>query len=248
MLEVRNLSCRYGSLYAVNNVSLSVPLGDRCVLVGPNGAGKSTLFGLIAGTIRPTAGSVWLNERDITKVPDYKRAAMGIGRAFQTARLFDEISALDNVELAVDRSRSTKVARRNRVHRGRTEAARLLTLVGLGGREHTTAGELSHGERRSLELALALGTGADTLLLDEPTSGMSDVETAEFVSMIRGLDRTLTTVVVEHNLDVAFEIASTVCILDSGRLVFKGTAAETASSNELRSAYLREEAIDDDAG
>lgn len=241
VLELRGVSQHFGSLKAVDGVSLTVARGARHAVIGPNGAGKSTLFGLVAGVRRPTGGRVLLDGQDVTAAPEHRRARQGIVRTFQTSSLFLSATAVENVVLALQRVAGVSWSMLRPVRRRRElfdRARSLLEEVQLTGRDEAQAAALSHGERRQLEVAVALACRPRLLLLDEPTAGMSGAETANFTRLVEELPADLTIMLVEHDLDVVFGIADTVTVLHLGRHLFTGTPAAARASAEVQQAYL----------
>lgn len=237
-LQCHGLRRQFGALKAVDDVSLAVSGGARHALIGPNGAGKSTLFKLITGLLRSDGGRVELAGQDVTKASEVRRCRLGISQTLQHASLFPTMSAAENVVLAVQRheSRISWLPRRQRsVH---DRAALLLDQVGLAGRGSVTVSSLSHGERKQLEVALALACRPKLLLLDEPAAGMSAAERARLVTLIAGLPSEITVLFVEHDLDLVFELADTVTVLNLGRVLLSGEPSEVRASEEVRQAYL----------
>ena len=240
-LELRSVSQHFGVLKAVDEVSFSVAAGARHAVIGPNGAGKSTLFALIAGTRRATAGQVLLDGRDVTGVAEHRRVALGIVRTFQHSSLFLSATALENVLMAVQRragvswSMLRSLRSRTELH---DEARALLQQVHLGDRHAATAGALSHGGRRQLEVAVALACRPTVLLLDEPAAGMSAADTAAFIELVRELPSDMTVMLVEHDLDVVFGVADTVTVLHLGRHLLTSTPQDVRASAAVQSAYL----------
>ena len=222
-------------------MSLEVTPGARHAVIGPNGAGKSTLFALMAGAQRPTVGSVRLGGEDVTRLPEHRRARRGLARTFQHARLFGPATVAANVALAVRRARGDGYRpwpdRRMEREVG-DRVAVLLELVGLGGQEQVSAADLSHGRRRQLEIALALAAEPRVLLLDEPTAGMAAPETRRFVELIHALPESLTVVLVEHDLDVVFGVASRLSVLHLGQLLADGDPEQVRADPAVRRAYL----------
>ncbi len=240
-LEVRAVSQHFGQLKAVDEVTLSVAPGSRHAVIGPNGAGKSTLFALIAGTLRATTGHVLLDGEDVTSVSEHRRVRRGIVRTFQHSSLFLSQTVLDNVLLAAQRraGASWSMLRPSRKRRDLVgEGQALLEQVGLGERHRARAGALSHGERRQLEVAVALGCRPRVLMLDEPAAGMSPAETARFSRLVTDLPSDVTVLLVEHDLDVVFGLADTVSVLHLGRHLLTGTPTEVKASEEVQQAYL----------
>jgi len=238
-LALRGVSRHFGALRAVDAVDLSVPAGARHGLIGPNGAGKSTLFRLIAGTLRVSAGTIWLGEQDITGQREYVRARWGISQTLQHSSLFLPLTVEQNAMLAAQRrhgSPGSPWPRRQPVARDRV--AELLEAVGLTGRATVTAGELSHGERRQLEIALALACEPRLLLLDEPAAGMSAAEGERLVELIEALPASVTVLIVEHDLDVVFQLASAITVLHLGQVLLTGSPSDVRESAAVREAYL----------
>jgi len=225
----------------VDDVTLTVHQGDRHALIGPNGAGKSTLFSMVSGTVPVSSGRICFRGDEITRTAEYRRARLGIGKTFQHSNLFDGLTALENVALPVRRRLGVAwqmllPARRYEAATGQARA--LLDTVGLAGRADVAAGALSHGERRQLEVAMALATGPVLLLLDEPTAGMSRAESAAFVEMIGRLPRSLTVLIIEHDIDVVFALANRITVMHVGRLLADGTPEEVRNSAAVQEAYL----------
>jgi branched-chain amino acid transport system ATP-binding protein len=233
-LELVDVGRRYGELRAVQSVTLEVEAGSRHALIGPNGAGKSTLFGLISGTVRATSGRIRFLGIDVTRRGPHRRT-------FQHSSLFDDLTARENVAMSVQRKLGharnavLPTARFADVEARSEELLELVGLTDLGGIE---AGSLSYGHRRQLEVALALATEPRLLLLDEPTAGMSRDEARQFMALIGGLPSELTLMIVEHDMDVVFELASAISVLDAGRLIATGRPEEIRASAEVQEAYL----------
>lgn len=239
-LELHELTKAFGSLTAVDRVRMEVVEGACHALIGPNGAGKSTLFNLISGRIKPTAGHVYFAGRDITRLSEDERNRVGMATTFQHSTLFDGLSVRANLELAVQRhlGLSARVwpSRRDRARIQEATDERIVQSA-LTDLENTGAGALSHGQRRRLEIALALATEPRLLLLDEPAAGMSPVECEELIALIRSL-RTQTVVLIEHNIDLVMDVATRVSVLDAGRLLTEGAPAEVSGSAAVQEAYL----------
>ena len=243
VLEVRNVSKRFGSLAAVRNISLSVPKGELRAIIGPNGAGKTTFFNLISGFFSPTAGTILFDGRDVTALPAYKRVTLGMARTFQITEIFPELSVFENVRI------STEVAGgyRLRAWMGRAErdsidhqVTETLKLAGLASKARRLVGELAHGDQRVAEIAMALALKPHLLLLDEPTAGMGDQETFEITQLIRRLHRDgkLTIVLIEHDMRVVFHLADRITVLDQGALLAEGDPKEIAANDAVQAAYL----------
>lgn len=230
---------RYGTVVAVDGVSLTVQTGTRHAVIGANGAGKSTLFAMVAGTIRPTTGTVQLFGEDVSRLPDHRRAQRGMVKTFQHSSVFPSMTVLDNVLLASERRHGAPGRPFGR-HTAAARAAgvRALEEAGLMGRSGVTAAMLSHGERRQLEVALALALEPRVVLFDEPTAGMSAAETERFVDTVRRLPSTITTLIIEHDLDVVFSLADQVTVLHLGAVIADGEPAEVRASELVQRTYL----------
>ncbi|TDU73985.1 ABC transporter ATP-binding protein [Streptomyces sp. KS 21] len=241
LLELRQVSRHFGSFWALDEVSLAVRAGARHAIIGPNGAGKSTLFGLISGTLPVTAGSILVDGKDVTRLPVHRRVGLGVAATFQHSSLFMRESVLENVLLAVLRRAGRGLGGRRKVGARPKELAQanaLLERVGLPARHEVAAAALSHGERRQLEVAVALATDPRLLLLDEPAAGMSPAETARLTDLIAALPGEVTVLLIEHDLDMVFELADTVTVMHLGRHLMTGSPHEVRASAEVQSAYL----------
>lgn len=240
-MEVDHVVRRFGLLRAVDDVSLVVEEGERHALVGPNGAGKSTLFNMIAGGLAVSGGRIHFAGVEITKLKEHVRARLGIGKTSQQSLLFDRLPVVDNVVLALQRRAglASRPFPSRRSMRAVTERAEdVLGQVGLAGAGSRLAAELSHGERRQLEVGVALAGQPRLLLLDEPTAGMSGGESSDFVTLVEGLSGGLTVLIIEHDLDVVFALATKVTVLQSGQLLASGTPGEIRASAQVQEAYL----------
>jgi branched-chain amino acid transport system ATP-binding protein len=240
LLDIEGLSRRFGSLVAVDRVDLRIPAGVRHALIGPNGAGKTTLLDLVAGATRPDSGRIRLGGRDITRLSPARRARLGIGRIHQRPAVWSSLTALDNVVVAgwchAGGWRSACQPGRFR-ELIREPATDLLDRLGLAGNAAVPAGHLSHGQRRQLEIAMALAGGPQLLLLDEPAAGLSTAELDRLRSLLVELPDTVTLLLVEHRLDLVYALADTVTVLCDGRLVATGTPEEISRSPAARRAY-----------
>jgi ABC-type branched-subunit amino acid transport system ATPase component len=238
MLEVRDLRREFGGIKALDGVTLAVAEGERRALIGPNGAGKTTLFNVLTGELRPTAGTVRLGGDDVTGRRTWQLARRGLARMYQRNELFEPLAARDNVALAVGAGRGPYRPLTSAPSAELAAADELLARVGLAGRERVAARALSHGERRQLEFAVALASRPRVLLLDEPTAGMSPAETARIAELIASLERTLTIVIVEHDMDVVFRLADRVSVLHEGRVIADGSAEEIRGDVRVNEIYL----------
>jgi branched-chain amino acid transport system ATP-binding protein len=238
-LRCVGVSRSFGALKAVDGVGLDVAPGSRHALIGPNGAGKSTLFKLVTGTMRAHAGTVELAGRDVTRFSEVKRCRLGMSQTMQHASLFASMTAAETVALAVQRHDGGRISLLPRTQpRVRERADELLTAAGLTGRARVLVPALSHGERKQLEVALALACRPSLLLLDEPAAGMSPAESARLVELVEGLPREITVLFVEHDLDLVFALADAVTVLHLGRVLLSGSPAQVRASEDVRAAYL----------
>ena len=245
LLEVAALTKRFGGIAALDGASLGVAQGELHALIGPNGAGKTTLVHQIAGALAPDAGTIRFAGRDVTRRPIHERVAAGIARSYQVTSVFDDFSVLENVALAVQaRSGSSWRFWKPAIEDVAMfdEARGLLDRTGLGTRAGALAGELSHGEQRQLEIALALGTRPRLLLLDEPTAGMGPAETETMLGLLESLRGAVTIVLVEHDMDIVFRLADRITVLVGGRVVASGDPDRIRVDAGVRRAYLGEDA------
>ena len=240
-LQLTNVSKVFGGLLAVDGVSFTLAAGERRAIIGPNGAGKTTLFSLISGEQAVTSGAIRLFGRDVTRAAAHRRAALGLARTYQITNLFPRLTALDNCVLAVQALSPTKF----HLHRplaGYTDhfirARAVLESVGLGGKEQDAVRNLSHGEQRQLEIALSLARSPRLLLLDEPTAGLSPGESQLMVELLKRLDPAITILIIEHDMDVAFELTNRITVLHYGRVVAEGLAHEVRTNPLVQEIYL----------
>jgi branched-chain amino acid transport system ATP-binding protein len=235
------VSRAFGGLRAVDAVSLTVSAGERRALIGPNGAGKTTLFNLIAGTVPVSTGSIRLFGRDVTRAAAHRRAALGLARTFQINNLFPALTVLENCLLAVQALTPTKFSMLRPLggYADLAERARAtLALVGLDDRGDATVRNLSHGEQRQLEIALALAGRPRVLLLDEPTAGLSPAESQHMARLLRTLDPAITVLLIEHDMDIALEMAEQVTVLHYGRVIADGRRDAVKTDPLVREIYL----------
>jgi branched-chain amino acid transport system ATP-binding protein len=242
LLETQNVSKSFGALSAVNGVSLAVEAGTLHSIIGPNGAGKTTLFNLLTGAFQPTSGEIIFDNKKITGTPPHRAAHLGLARSFQRTTLFPAFSLLDNVwtaAFATARSWKGFFYRNTASYPEATERARqALADVGLSGKEKQLAREISHGEQRQLELAIALAPQPRVLLLDEPAAGLSPEETRRMVALVRTLKGRYTIVLIEHKIDIIMSVSDRISVMHFGALIAEGTPAEIQRNPEVRKAYL----------
>ncbi|HUZ73046.1 MAG TPA: ABC transporter ATP-binding protein [Stellaceae bacterium] len=240
-LAVEDLRKNFGGVAAVGGISLEIEVGERRVLLGPNGAGKTTLFHSIAGHVLPSSGRISLLGHDITRLRPDRRARLGLARTFQITNLFPQLTVLDSVLLALGgmKARRLRLVRPMSSYRAMyDEADRLLDQWGLTGTARRVVRNLSYGEQRQLELVLALAGAPRVLLLDEPTAGLSPAETSRVVAMVQQLPRDMTIVMIEHDMDVAFELADRIAVMHQGRLIAEGDEAAIRANRQVTEIYL----------
>jgi branched-chain amino acid transport system ATP-binding protein len=241
VLRLEGVVRRFGGLVAVDGVSLTLAPRRRLAVIGPNGAGKTTLFRLIAGDMAPTAGRVHLFGRDVTGMPAHRRARLGLSRTFQVTNLFGGLSVLDNVRLAAQAGASGRwrflalIRRDDQVGAAAREA---LERVGIGARAGDRVADLSHGEQRQLEVAMALATGPRVLLLDEPAAGLSAGERARLRDLLESLPRSLPLLLIEHDMRLALSLADEVLCLHNGRQIALGPPGEVRDDATVQAVYL----------
>jgi len=244
LLVIAGLIKRYGGLAALDGANLSINAGELHAVIGPNGAGKTTLIAHLAGELTPDAGSVRFAGEDITDLPAHARAARGLGRSFQVTNIFGDLAVIDNVSLAVQAraGHSFHFWRPTEEDPAlREPALQILSDVNLSDRAFEIAGNLAHGEKRALEVAMVLATRPRLLLLDEPMAGMGPEDAARMVKLLAGLKRRYTILLVEHDMDAVFGLADRVSVLVYGRVIATGDVTEIRSNEEVRRAYLGEE-------
>ena len=244
ILETRNLMKSFGGIRATDDLSLAVTTGEIHAVIGPNGAGKTTLITQLIGTARPDSGTVHFKGRDITRLPAHARARLGITRSFQITSLIMDMSVIDNVALAVQaragssfrfiRPVTSDAAIRNR-------AMAVLAKVGLAEKAGMPTNALSHGEHRHIEIAIALASEADCMLLDEPMAGLGGEESAAMVHLLSSIKGQQTVVLIEHDMDAVFALADRISVLVYGHIIATGTPAEIRGNSQVEAAYLGEE-------
>jgi branched-chain amino acid transport system ATP-binding protein len=243
LLAVNNVTKRFGSLVAVRDVSMNVQAGELRAIIGPNGAGKTTFFNLISGFFRPNSGSIVFDGRDVTALSAQKRVTLGMARTFQITEIFPELTVRENVRISAEIASGFRL----RFWLSRDEQALInkridetLELVGLASKAGRLVGELSHGDQRAAEIAMALTLQPRLLLLDEPTAGMGDQETYDITQLIRRLHRNnnFTIVLIEHDMRVVFHLADRITVLDQGAVLAEGTPQDIAANETVQAAYL----------
>lgn len=238
LLTTTDLCRNFGGLRAVDSVDFSLSAGEIRAIIGPNGAGKTTFVSLICGRIEPTAGRIVFDGEDITAMPAHRRVRRGIAYTFQITSVYARLSAFDNVALAVERRLLDIGGRRpgaRALHRGVMEA---LDRTGIADRASHSAGTLSYGHQRLLEVAMGLALGPRLLILDEPTQGLSDSEIDNFIGLVREITRGATVLLIEHNMPVVMALADRITVLDAGRVLAEGTPEAIRADPAVQNAYL----------
>jgi branched-chain amino acid transport system ATP-binding protein len=241
VLRTDGLTVRFGGLTALNNVSMSVPRGQIRAVIGPNGAGKSTFFNCLTGVIRPTSGRIVFDGEDITGLPPYLISRKGLARSYQITNILPRATVLENVRIAAQSRRyNWRMLRHHRAYTDVLDRAHaVLASIGLDDKAEELAANLSHGEQRTLEIAIALATQPKVLCLDEPTAGMSVAETHYTVELIRRIAANLTILIVEHDMEVVMGLASAVTVLHYGEILAEGSPAEIQANARVQEVYLK---------
>ncbi len=241
ILELKNLCKSFGGLQATHDVTLRIMAGDRKAIIGPNGAGKTTLFNLITGIYPVTSGHVLLFGEDVTKWPSHRRTALGMARTFQVTHLFPKLTVLDNVLLAIEGLRPSKFVMWRFMSSYKdvyAKAYELLEQAGFLDRKDTEVRNLSHGEQRQLEIVLGLASDPKILLLDEPAAGLSTGESTEMAHFLLKLDPKLAILLIEHDMDVVFDVADEISVLHFGEVLETGTPEQIKQSARVQEIYL----------
>jgi branched-chain amino acid transport system ATP-binding protein len=245
MLELKNVSKRFGGVVATDKVTLDVKRGEVHALIGPNGAGKTTLIGQISGSLGSDSGAILFEGRDITRAAQHDRVRSGLARSYQITSMFKRFTVLDNLALAVQaRSGSSFSFWRPVLEETLLfdEARTIAREIGLAGREAAIAASLAHGEQRALEVGLALATRPRLVLLDEPMAGMGPEESEDMIALLKRIRERITVLLVEHDMDAVFRLADRISVLVSGRVIATGAPAAIRAHSDVRKAYLGEDA------
>ncbi len=240
-LELQDVGKRFGRTEIIRGISLRIPCGERHAIIGPNGAGKSTLFNLISGRFEATSGRLLLNGRDITHRKPYEINRLGLARSFQITNLFHRLSVFENLRCSVLGSLGHRYSfwkNLNKLADAAEHAEAILERVGLKRRRDIAAGLLTYAEQRALEIGITIAGGAEVILLDEPTAGMSRAESKRAIDLIRDVTQGKTLVMVEHDMSVVFELADRISVLVYGQVIASGTPAEIRANDAVREAYL----------
>lgn len=243
-LRTEGISKRFGSLFAVKDVTLNIRNDECRAIIGPNGAGKTTLFNLLSGQSSPSDGRIYLFGKDVTTIPPYQRVHLGLARTFQVLNLMFNLSVLDNTLLAVKAVmpfRSVWYRNRNSYTDLFDEAQRLLSRWELWERRNDLVRDLSYGEQRQVELIMSLASKPKILLLDEPASGLSGTEASSFLGLIREIKQDTTVVIVEHHMGMVFDLADYITVLHHGEVIAEGTKEEIRANTKVKEVYLGNE-------
>jgi len=243
LLELRDVSRRFGAVRALNNISLSVEPGELRAVIGPNGAGKTTLFNLISGFFPPSEGEILFEGKKITAVNPASLVKMGIIRTFQITEIFQDLTVYENLRVAVEVAMGISLrpwvsaATRAKIH---ARVEELMNIVNIRAKADRVAGELSHGDQRVVEVGIALSRQPKLLLLDEPTAGMGDEETNHMTGLIQSLNKVqkISILFIEHDMNIVFGVADRITVLDNGTMLAEGNAREIAANPRVQSAYL----------
>ena len=240
LLKLSSVSVRFGGLVALGGVDLDVAQGERLAILGPNGAGKTTLFNVVAGDIRPTTGHVSIKGVDCTSLPSRRRPSLGVARTYQRTRLFAGLTVEDNLYLALvgSQGRHRSMRRTSFDEESRAKARDVATTVWLGDLVESPVGDLSHGQQRQLEVAMAMVTNPDLMMLDEPASGLSRGERERLVELLESLAGDVTLLLIEHDMDVALRVANRVVVMADGLTIAAGSPDEIRRSAIVRDVYL----------
>jgi branched-chain amino acid transport system ATP-binding protein len=244
-IQLTDVKKSFGNISIIRDLNLTVAQGERHALIGPNGAGKSTTFNLITGYIAPTSGSIRLRGQEISGLPPYQINRRGLSRSFQVTNVFAKMSVWENLRCAVLWTGGHRYAfwkNIDNLGEVRDRTAQILSDIGLTARRDVPAGLLTYAEQRALEIGITVAGGADIILLDEPTAGMSHVETELAVALIRRLTHGRTLVIVEHDMSVVFGLADRISVLVYGHVIATGTPEDIRSDPKVKEAYLGQEA------
>jgi branched-chain amino acid transport system ATP-binding protein len=240
LLETTRLSRSFGALVAVMNVDLKVARGSIHSVIGPNGAGKTTLFNLLTGFLKPSAGAILFNGKDITGLPPHKISRLGVSRSFQITSIFPELAVSENVRIALQSRTTMSYNFLNKLTDDgfREKTCGILSQIGLIDKADLPAKHLSHGEKRILDIGIGLATSPELLLLDEPASGLVGDEIVRVTNLIRQISNRVTVILVEHNIDVVLSISDRITVLSYGKVIAEGSPAEIQSNSKVQEVYL----------
>ena len=241
IIKTKNLTKRFSGLVAVNNVDLMIEENRLTSIIGPNGAGKTTLYNLLIGLLKPDSGEIYFKGKDITGYPPHIIVKEGIARSFQILNIFNELSLFENIRIAVQAEKGhglEMLSSLNALREVNQRSFEIIKAIGLEGKENVTAKNLSYGDRRILEIGIALASNPKLLLLDEPTSGLASRETGKMADFIQNLSKDLTVVVIEHDMNVVLSISDHIVVLHQGRIIAEGMPDQIRQNDEVQEAYL----------
>jgi branched-chain amino acid transport system ATP-binding protein len=241
IIKTETLTKRFGGLVAVNNVDLVIEENRLTSIIGPNGAGKTTFFNLLTGLMKPDVGKIYFMGEEITDHPPHRIAKKGIARSFQTLTIFTELSLFENVRIAVQAERGHGfeiLSSINSLDEVNDRSFEIIKAIGLSGKENFLAKNLSYGDKRILEIGIALASNPKLLLLDEPTSGLASRETGRMTDFIKNLAKGLTIVLIEHDMNIVLSISDHIAVLHQGKVIAEGTPDQIKQNDEVQEAYL----------
>ena len=241
LLRTENITLNIGGLQVLRDVTVDIEQGETTSIIGPNGAGKTTLFNVITGRMSPTKGKVFFKDKEVTDFPPFRIAGSGIARSFQITNIFKGMSVFDNICIAAQTKSIHRCNLFSSASKDQTisnKAQETLALVGLEGLKYKLAGELSHGDQRRLEIGMSLAIDPELLLLDEPTSGMSPLETEATVGLIESLSKRVTICFIEHKMNLVMTLSDKIIVLNLGEKVAEGTPHDVASNEKVQEVYL----------
>lgn len=241
IIKTKSLTKRFGGLVAVNNVDLNIEENRLTSIIGPNGAGKTTLYNLLIGLLKPDGGKIYFKGQDITGYPPHRIIKEGIARSFQILNIFNELPLFENIRIAVQAEKGhglEMLSSINSLNEVNDRSFEIIKAIGLNGKENITAKNLSYGDRRILEIGIALASNPKLLLLDEPTSGLASKETGKMADFIQNLAKDLTIVVIEHDMSIVLSISDHIVVLHQGRIIAEGMPDQIRKNDEVQEAYL----------
>ncbi len=241
ILKTEKLTKRFGGLVAVNQVDIDIEENRLTSIIGPNGAGKTTVFNLLTGLIKPDDGKIYFKGKEITKHPPHRIVREGIARSFQISNVFTELPLFENIRIAVQAEKGhgfEMLSSTNSLDEVNGRAFEIIRAIGLDGKENIVTKNLSYGDKRILEIGIALASNPKVLLLDEPTSGLASRETGKMTEFIQGLSKELTVIVIEHDMNLVLSISDHIIVLHQGRVIAEGTPDEIKRNDEVQEAYL----------
>lgn len=241
LLSTTDLTKRFGGLVAVDHVNLTIKEGLITSIIGPNGAGKTTLFNLLTGLLRPDLGRIYFNGRDVTSLPAHKRTKEGLARSFQVLNIFPEMTLLENVSISVQAQKGHGFEMFTSAERFTDVgdfSRKIIERMDLVGKEEIRADDLAYGDKRILEIAISLASNPRLVLLDEPTSGLAAKETARITDLIKELSKTITVIVIEHDMGMVLSISDEIVVLHQGKIIAQGGPEEIKQNDQVQEAYL----------